>query len=225
MAIKSKRKLCSPSGKAIALPAIHPNVGLTVGYRQKLDKMIAQMQRSICYWLTAQYRATPPLLAADAGPNIPGRPAPAGGVQPARMRTRVCGAQTLRVAHHGGRSRRRVKMACHERGSWRRVTEAGDERGSLRGVTAPGRAAASGWADGEDVTRQGAAAGGRAAGEGEGGGALSMRVPTRPPSAPSITNTCPPNHPPPSLSPLPLAQPAAPVTPPSPHHPGAGRPC
>ena len=68
MAIKPKRKLCSPSGKAIALPAIYPNVGLTVGYRQKLDKMIAQMQRSICYWLTAQYRATPPLLAADASP-------------------------------------------------------------------------------------------------------------------------------------------------------------
>ena len=68
MAIKPRRKLCSPSGKAIALPAIHPNVGITVGYREKLDRLIAQMQRSICYWLTAQYRASPPLLAEDASP-------------------------------------------------------------------------------------------------------------------------------------------------------------
>lgn len=68
MALKPKRKLCSPSGKAIVLSPIHPNVGITVGYRQRLDKMIAAMQRSIVYWLKAQYRASPPLLASDASP-------------------------------------------------------------------------------------------------------------------------------------------------------------
>ena len=68
MALKPKRKLYSPSGKAIALPPIHPNVGITVGYRQKLDRLISAMQRSIVYWLRAQYRANKPLLAADASP-------------------------------------------------------------------------------------------------------------------------------------------------------------
>lgn len=63
-------KLCSPTGKAIKLKPVHPNVGLTVGYRQRLDKLIAQMQRSICYWLTAQYRANPPKLASDASPAM-----------------------------------------------------------------------------------------------------------------------------------------------------------
>ena len=68
MALKPKRKLCHPSGKAMVLPPIHPNVGITVGYQRRLDKMIADMQRSIVYWLRAQYRATPPLLASDASP-------------------------------------------------------------------------------------------------------------------------------------------------------------
>jgi len=68
MALTPKRKLRSPSGKAIALPAIHPNVGIAVGYRQRIDKLVAEMHRSVCYWLTAQYRATPPLLASDASP-------------------------------------------------------------------------------------------------------------------------------------------------------------
>jgi len=40
-----------------------------VGYRQRLDKLIAQMQRSICYWLIAKYRANPPELASDASPT------------------------------------------------------------------------------------------------------------------------------------------------------------
>lgn len=68
MPVDVKRKLRSPSGKAIALPPVHPNVGITVGYRQKLDKLIAEMQRSIVYWIKAQYRASPPVLATDASP-------------------------------------------------------------------------------------------------------------------------------------------------------------
>lgn len=68
MALKPKRKLRSPSGQATLLPPIHPNVGIAVGYRQRLDKLIAAMHRSITYWLKAQYRATPPLLASDALP-------------------------------------------------------------------------------------------------------------------------------------------------------------
>ncbi len=68
MALKPVRKLCHPSGKATALPPIHPNVGIAVGYRQRIDKLIAEMQRSVVYWLRAQWRAVPPLLASDASP-------------------------------------------------------------------------------------------------------------------------------------------------------------
>lgn len=61
-------KLKHPSGKAVALKAVRPNEGVMAGYRTKLEKLVAQMQRSICYWLTAQYRATPPKLTDDASP-------------------------------------------------------------------------------------------------------------------------------------------------------------
>lgn len=66
MPVKVKRQLRSPTGKPIALAPVHPNVGITVNYRKRLDKMIAEMQRSVCYWITATYRANPPELAHDA---------------------------------------------------------------------------------------------------------------------------------------------------------------
>lgn len=58
--------LRNPSGKAIVLPAIHPNAGIDVAYRQRLDRLLARMQKSLLYWLSAAYRANPPALAMDA---------------------------------------------------------------------------------------------------------------------------------------------------------------
>lgn len=66
MTIQPRRKLCSPNGKPVVLRAIHPNVGITVGYRKRLDRAIVEMQNSIIYWLRATYRANPPTHANDA---------------------------------------------------------------------------------------------------------------------------------------------------------------
>lgn len=44
------------------------NVGIQAEYRRKLDALIDEMARSYAYWLKAQYRDTPPMLAQDAIP-------------------------------------------------------------------------------------------------------------------------------------------------------------
>lgn len=44
------------------------NVGIQAEYRRKLDALIDEMARSYAYWLKAQYRETPPMLAQDAVP-------------------------------------------------------------------------------------------------------------------------------------------------------------
>jgi uncharacterized protein with gpF-like domain len=61
-------RLISPTGKRKELKPIHPNAGLEADYRRRLDRLIAEMQRSIVYWLTAQYRAKPPEMAQDDSP-------------------------------------------------------------------------------------------------------------------------------------------------------------
>jgi SPP1 gp7 family putative phage head morphogenesis protein len=58
----------SPDGKPKILPPIRPNVGITVAYQKRLDALIAEMQNSLVYWLTAQYRKTPPVMAMDRNP-------------------------------------------------------------------------------------------------------------------------------------------------------------
>ena len=50
------------------LKPVRPNLGLGAAYRKRLDSLIAEMQASYEYWLRAQYRQTPPRLAADATP-------------------------------------------------------------------------------------------------------------------------------------------------------------
>jgi SPP1 gp7 family putative phage head morphogenesis protein len=60
-----RRPLTSPTGRAATLAAVHPNAGLTALYRRKLDALIDAMHKSLVRWLLAQYRATPPLMAAD----------------------------------------------------------------------------------------------------------------------------------------------------------------
>ena len=52
--------------------AVHPNAGVEAAYREALKRAIAEMARSVEYWLTAAYRKRPPRLAAlasDASPS------------------------------------------------------------------------------------------------------------------------------------------------------------
>lgn len=46
------------------LPAVSPNAGIEAWYRRKLDDKIKEMQHSLVYWLTAEYRKAG--LAEDA---------------------------------------------------------------------------------------------------------------------------------------------------------------
>jgi len=59
-------KLVCNDGKAKLLPAVHPNVGIQMSYQRRLDRLLERMNRSINYWLAAQYWANPPELAMDA---------------------------------------------------------------------------------------------------------------------------------------------------------------
>lgn len=51
--------------KAKLLPPLHPNAGLEVDYRKRLDKLIEEMHRSIMWWVSAAYKANEPVMAAD----------------------------------------------------------------------------------------------------------------------------------------------------------------
>lgn len=50
------------------LAPVRPNAGLEAGYRQRLDRMLEEMEASLIYWLQAAWRANPPKLAQDALP-------------------------------------------------------------------------------------------------------------------------------------------------------------
>lgn len=65
--------LVSNTGKPITLAATQPNAGIHAAYRKRLDRLVADMHRSIVYWLKATYRANPP-VAADEAPTT-GSPA------------------------------------------------------------------------------------------------------------------------------------------------------
>lgn len=51
-----------------ALPPVHPNAGIEAMYHRKLAALVDEMARSYAYWVKAQYRETPPVLAQDAAP-------------------------------------------------------------------------------------------------------------------------------------------------------------
>lgn len=55
--MKTKDKTISP---------VRPNVALQRRFRLRLEKLIAEMHNSVTYWITAQYRETPPEMAMDA---------------------------------------------------------------------------------------------------------------------------------------------------------------
>lgn len=49
------------------LRPVHPNAGIKVAFRKRLDVLVEEMNNSILYWIGAQYRETPPVMALDDG--------------------------------------------------------------------------------------------------------------------------------------------------------------
>ena len=55
--------------KPVTVEPVRPNAGIEASYRRALDKLIADMQASVEYWLVAAYRANEPeSLAMDESP-------------------------------------------------------------------------------------------------------------------------------------------------------------
>lgn len=54
------------TSKRKTLPAIRPSAALEADLQRRIDALIAEMQRSIAYWLEAAYKIKPPEMAADA---------------------------------------------------------------------------------------------------------------------------------------------------------------
>ncbi len=52
------------------LRAIHPNAGVEAWYRRQLDNRIREMQKSVVYWLSANYKASGAAVAMDASPAV-----------------------------------------------------------------------------------------------------------------------------------------------------------
>lgn len=50
------------------LKPVHPNVGVRQWYRKKLIRLIDQMHASVCYWVTAAWKANEPVMAQDEPP-------------------------------------------------------------------------------------------------------------------------------------------------------------
>ncbi len=59
----------NPAPKPKAIRAIWPNVGSRNRYHRRLAKLVAEMAASVEYWLTAQRKDAPPILAQDALPS------------------------------------------------------------------------------------------------------------------------------------------------------------
>lgn len=55
--------MISPSGKTRYLAPTRPNAGLEAEYRRKLDDLIAEMHRSLIYWIGAAYKQNKPEIA------------------------------------------------------------------------------------------------------------------------------------------------------------------
>ncbi len=57
--------IASPTGKAVTLDPIRPNLGVDIAYQKKLDALIARMAAAMNRAILAVYRANPPELAQD----------------------------------------------------------------------------------------------------------------------------------------------------------------
>jgi uncharacterized protein with gpF-like domain len=60
--------LISPSGKRKVLAPVRPNLGVELEYQRRLDALIEAMNRSVTFFIKAQYRENSPVLASDASP-------------------------------------------------------------------------------------------------------------------------------------------------------------
>lgn len=54
--------------KGVVLPPVRPSIGLEVIMRQKLQALIAEMHKSVTFWIEQQYRANAPAIAQDELP-------------------------------------------------------------------------------------------------------------------------------------------------------------
>lgn len=61
MTRKQSQKTISP---------IRPNAGVEAWYRRQLDRQVREMQKSVVYWLTANYKASGAAVAMDASPAV-----------------------------------------------------------------------------------------------------------------------------------------------------------
>lgn len=69
MAISTRRQKLRPKNpNDKVLRPVHPNAGITVAYRKKLEALIDEMEASISYWLSASYKANEPRIAQDELP-------------------------------------------------------------------------------------------------------------------------------------------------------------
>jgi len=57
------------ASKVKAIRAIWPNAGIRQRYQRRMTAIIREMADSVEYWLQAQRKATPPVLASDALPS------------------------------------------------------------------------------------------------------------------------------------------------------------
>ncbi len=63
-----RRRVVSPTGKARTLPPVRANAGIEAEFRKRLDALVDEMQRSIVWWVRAQYRRRAPEIAQDESP-------------------------------------------------------------------------------------------------------------------------------------------------------------
>lgn len=59
-------KLICPDGPYRILHPVHPNAGIEMGYRSRLDTLVTRMHNSVYYWVVRKYHANPPVLAQDS---------------------------------------------------------------------------------------------------------------------------------------------------------------
>lgn len=63
----TRRPLTSPTGQPKLLDPVHPNVGIEMEYRRRLQALVDAMHLSLSWWIIAAYRANEPeMLAEDA---------------------------------------------------------------------------------------------------------------------------------------------------------------
>jgi len=49
---------------------VHPNVGVEMEYRRRLDALLDAMHKSVMYWVESRYRNNEPEIVADATPAV-----------------------------------------------------------------------------------------------------------------------------------------------------------